>query len=301
MKAYTFSDDSVLCAGWPDVRRIAATLDRTLIAVKARGRKLGLPCPSGRPKRPFTNAERQMVFDRYPSEGAKPLAQAMGRTQADIVSLAQRLDVRFDGLRRWTEAEDARLAEMRRAGRTAIAIAAALDRTVTAVGKRAIALGLSTPTYDLQARWRSLAKPRVVTRSGCEVRWARARLALGEHGWPPDLNPKEIAILESLLARGPQTRLVLSRSVGEPASRHRHKRLMTHGGRSAMARLLARGLVARCFLNDGRKRTTIYALTRSAEQRRGTFPSVESFNAPIAARGRGAAVPAACSRLEKAS
>lgn len=282
VQRYTPEEDKAIRASWPDVVAIAAELGRTELAVRARGRKLGLPCPSGRPKRPFTDDERQAVRDRYGSEGAKPLARDLGRTRADIVALAARLGVGFDGLRRWTAEDDRRLVELRQAGATSAAIAEELGRSASAVNKRAEALDLTKPGYDKDARRRQLVMPRQVSASGCEVRWARVRLRLGEHGWPPDLNPKEVAILNSLTTRGPQTRPVLSASIGEPVSRPLYKRLMTHGGRSAVARLLARGLVARLFLTNGRKRTTVYTLTRSAMEQRGTFQSVASFNKPIA-------------------
>ena len=201
-------------------------------------------------------------------------------------------------MRRWTPADDEQLLSLRQARKSYAEMAGALDRTLTAVSKRVQDLGLAKCQFDRDARRHKLVNSYQVRGVQAEVRWARARLRLGEHGWPPDLNPKEISILESLRTRGPQSRRNLSLSIGEPLTRPAKKRLMTHGGCSAVARLLARSLVTRCFLNSGRKRVIIYALTRLAEEARGTFPSVESFSLPISARRGDSSTPY---RLEKAS
>lgn len=282
-RSYSVEDDDAIRAGWPDIRGIAASIDRTFFSIRARGRKLGLPNASGRVARPYTDADRQLVMERYPSEGAKPLARDLGRSRACIVSLADRLGVRHH--RPWTTKEHARFLELHRAGVTAAAIGKELDRTEAAIAKRVQDSGLSVPLYDLDARLRELRAPQPIRDNFIEARWAKARLALGEHGWPPDLNPKEIKILDSLERNGPQTRRVLATSIGEPADRNHEKLLMTHGGRSSMARLLARGLVAKLNMNNGRrKQIRVYVLTRGAEAARGKFQTVESFNRPIVAR-----------------
>jgi len=277
---YSPAEDDVIRSRWPDVDAIAAQLGRTRLAVGARGKKLNLPWRRT-PIRRFSAAERQAVIDRYPTEGAKPLAREFGRTREDLVAFAQRIGVIFH--RRWSADEDRRLIALKRAAKSLPAIADELGRTLSAVSKRAELLGLTALHYDPEQRRRELVATRRPPRQTCEIRWAKARMAMGEHGWPPDLNPKELAILDSLWRNGPQSRRNLATSIGEPKTRNPHKLLMTHGGRSSMARLLARGLVACLPMQDGRSRVFVYTLTAVAMQSRGTFGSVTAFNAPIAA------------------
>lgn len=296
---YSSSDLAYIREHWPDVQGIAAALNRTRAGITMRGLKLGLPCPSGCPKRPFTEAEVQAVRDRYAAEGPVPLAREMGRKPADIVGLAGRLGVHC--WTHWTREEDQRLIDLCQRKLTNREIAAALGRSIPSIGKRKQALGLTVALYNPEARRRQLITLHQASNPiGSEVRWARERLALGEHGWPPDLNPKEIAILNSLQANGPQNRRTLAKSIGEPMTRRRV--LSTHGGTSAMSRLLARGLVTRCRLRNGRKCIVIYTLTAFALANKGKHQSVESFNAPIARRGRQSADHVVEPRsLEKAS
>jgi hypothetical protein len=276
---YSAREDRIIRAQWPYVAAIAELLGRTENAVRGRARKLGLPCASGKPKRLFTDAEREIIRARYTAEGAIPLARELGRTRADIVSIAGRLGVRFDGLWPWTAQDDATLRDMVQRKIPNPQMAAKLNRTPAAVNKRKEFLGLTVQLYDPAVRRNTLLKAHECGRSlSVEIRWARRRIALGEHGWHPDLNPKEIAILTSLLNHGPQSRENLSLSIGEPPTRPLRKRLMTHGGRSAMARLMARGLVARLRMSRSREYLYIYTLTAMALKLRGTFQSVNEFN-----------------------
>lgn len=281
---YSDAEEQVFRDLWPDYRAVSARLGRTINAVRRHATKLRLT-RKGSKHRKFTEAERELVRRRYPSEGAKPIAIDLGRKSADIVSVAQRMGVLCDRVRRWTADDNARLIEMRAKGFTAPQIAIAMGRTLCSIRTRAQTLKLTKPGYDAAARRRMLIGPHQLGGLGPEVRWARARLALGEHGWQPDLNPKEVAILQSLASRGPQTRRNLATTLGEPLTRNPKKLLMTHGGVSAMARLMARGLVARCFISHLRKRVYIYALTSGALESRGKYKSVESYNLPLASYG----------------
>lgn len=277
---YTPAEDERIRAVWPDVPALAAELGREPASVVTRALRLDLPRRII--QRPYTEAELQIVRDRYATEGAKPIARDLGRGQSAIVALAGRLGLVC--LRPWTADEDQAIRQMKQEGRSQKEIAVALGRTVSAAAKRIQFLGLAKPLFDPIAHRAKLTRlHQPGSNPGPETRWARARIRMGEHGWPPDLNPKEIAILNAL-QRGPQTRKAISLSIGERVDLDERKRLRTHGGISAMARLLARGIVARLRLQNGRQCTHVYTLTAAAIENRGRYQGVQEFNQQQAER-----------------
>lgn len=229
--------------------------------------------------RPFSSSELAAVVARYPDEGAIALAEEFGRKRGDIVSVAGRLGVHCNLVRRWTAELDSKLAELVLTKRTYVQIAALIDRTPTAVGKRVQTLGLCAYRLDREKRRveaRLLQRP---DRGGARSRWAKERIALGEHGWPPDLNPKEVLILETLRVRGPMSRRNLSLAIGESPRLSKKHTLRTHSGMSVMTRVQARSLVARLTLQQRRKRVIIFTLTANALVSHGTHETVTEFNA----------------------
>lgn len=283
-KRFNEEENRIIRENWPNLRHLARILGRTVNAIRRRATKLGLPSASGQRRRLFSDADREMIRSRYRTEGAKPLAREMGRDRNCIVALAQRMGVVC--IRRWTEAEDRRLMQLLQAGKKHAEIVVQMGRSYSAIAKRAQEVGMARRLFSPAARRQSLItiiSPRPL---GSEARWARERIALGEHGWPPDMNPKEVRILESLRKCGPQSRRALALSIGEPATRDPRKFLMTHGGCSAMARVMARGLVARMRINRDRKVVYVYTLTTAAMKQFGTFGSVRAFNARAAGTRR---------------
>ncbi len=281
---WTPEQEQRLREAWPDYRPLAAEFGRTLIAVRARARQLKLPPMIV--QRAYTPEELEAIRQRYPNEGAVELAREQGRKAAYVVAVALRLGLTYR--RRWTPEEDRELLRLHRERTPYAQIGKALDRSICAVAKRIADHGLATPQRsDRDKRRRKLRALHEPSNSGCEQRWARERLALGEHGWPPDLNPKEVKILNLIAERGPMTRRKLSEAVGEPRSDNVRYQLRTHGGRSAVARLLARRLLVRVMVQgEGRRRASVYAIPLDAQQQRGTWQSVADFNTPIASRGR---------------
>jgi len=290
VKHYTADDDQLIRDAWPCLDGLARSMGRRRSSLSARGRKLGLPRQVVH--RRFSESDRQLIVERYPEEGPQQLARELGRSVGTIVGLAGRLGAQV--FTRWSAEDDARFAELRKRGKGHKEISIEINRSEFACAKRSQALGLSRPHFDPVAVRKRNLQQHVLGHMGPETRWARERIALGEHGWPPDLNPKEIAILNSLLTRGAQERKILALSIGEPPTRNPKKFLMTHGGISAMARIMTRGLVTRLRLDvgrgekkRGRRMIYIYALTATALAARGTYQSVNDFNHLIAAKRPG--------------
>jgi hypothetical protein len=75
-----------------------------------------------------------------------------------------------------------------------------------------------------------------------EIRWRNARAKLAPHGWPEDLRPREVQILDLLWQRGPQTRRQMCVALGLPWKGSRRS-LKAHGGGSYLGALMRRGLV----------------------------------------------------------
>ena len=283
-RLWTPEEDQRLKDAWPDYRAAAAALGRPPLGCVRRAEKLRLP-KLGTPVRRYSEAEYEAIRQRYPKEGSVRLAMDLGRAPGSIVAVAAHLGVSFH--RRWTSDEDRLLKGLHREKKSYRQISTRLDRSTSAIGKRLQDLGL-THRYDPAQRRRKLAAIHEPGPSSVETRWARVRLKLGEHGWPPDLNPKEIKILNGIAERGPMTRRQLAELTDEPRAHDVRYQLRGHGGRSAIARLLARRLLVRVIIQgESRHRAAVYAMPLDAQARRGTFPTVAEFNEPIASRGAG--------------
>lgn len=250
-RTWTTADDAALAAAWGKVRSqdLARTLKRSPSAIRQRAIKLGLDAG-----RQYTDAERALVRELYPTHTAAQIAERVlgtGKAAKAVYRLAFAL-----GLSKQPHLPDEVLAAVRRecaAGGTDAAVARRLGLTreqVTHVRNR---LGIPRDEAAVLAARRAGVKTqyaRLGVRTAGELRALAYREFARENGWPEDLRPREVQILNALAARGvPMTAPELAAAIGaNTAERHRtgKRRILLSGngpGGTYTASLARRGLV----------------------------------------------------------
>jgi hypothetical protein len=213
-RPYTAAEDAIVRAAWvagADVEELARRLNRAPDALRIRAGQLGLHRPPAR--RRWRADEDAVVRDGY-TDGftCKQIAGLLvGRTPAAIAARARKLGLATYG-RRWTRADELRLARMLSVGSVDDA-AGSLGRTPEAVRRRAqhLGIGLRRPPNDLRSgrRWTPAEDERL-----------RLHAAL---------NP---AVLASLLGRSDHAVVARLRRLGLRAGRYGspHHPTRTQGG-----------------------------------------------------------------------
>lgn len=251
------AEDAVLRAGWGNRRTgdVARELGRSPSALKQRAGKLGLAAD-----RQYTPADLALVRELYPTHTAAQIAERVHgtpRAAGAVFRLAHRL-----GLRKWPhwgpEVLD-RVRALHAEGLPDRAIAERLAGTVAPGQKghwqvkeiRRNRLGLPT-IPDIEGKRQAVKTQfaRLGIASGGELRGLAYRKFAAANGWPEDLRPREVQILNVLAEHGPKTRLELAGLIGmrtDRRDRPGHLALLTGNGPGGTytASLLRRGLVAR--------------------------------------------------------
>jgi hypothetical protein len=204
---------------------------------------------------PWTAIDLALLRQHYGRMPAGDLAEGLERS---LVSVYQRARIEGLGqrLRPWTDAETETLRQRNREGWTDTEIAGELKRDRHRISARRKAMGL--PSHEKGERWRqaiSAGVKRQCERLGLsaptELRTRAFRLFALANGWPEDLRPREVQILNVLAARGvPMTRLELAAAIGmrtDREDRPGHLAIMSGNGPGGTytASLLRRGLIAK--------------------------------------------------------
>lgn len=256
-RTWTPEDDAALRAGWGVERTadLSRRLGRGPTALKQRAVRLGLAAD-----RHYTPADLETVRSMYATRTAAEIATAVHgtpRAAKSVYRMAARLGLRK--IAQWSPEEVERVRGALAEGGTDAAVAARLGLTreqVTHVRNR---LGLPRDEGAVRAARRRAVRTqfaRLGVRSGGELRALGYRRYAAENGWPEDLPPRAVQILNVLAERGPQTKRELAAAIGmatgqtgcngSPMFLKASARSATmHGHASYTALLAARGLVLR--------------------------------------------------------
>jgi hypothetical protein len=220
---------------------------RTECAIKVMALKLGLG-----EKRRFSEADVAYVR-AHAGEPVRAIAAALGRTMSSVHQLRNRLGlsakrpqhgdefaafIREKHAEGWSDAE------------TAAAYGAATGRAINrrTVGIWRRKLGLPDNAFSE----RRIRKVREKTReqlaaaglpSLAAVRVKAFRDYARRYGWPEDLRPRQVQILNSLMARGPMTRPQIAEAIGMAWRGSRASLKGNDPEGSYLANLMKRGLV----------------------------------------------------------
>jgi hypothetical protein len=240
--------------------------------------------------RPWSPAETALARRLYLA-GARvdEIARRLDRSPTSIYRRACSLGLRR---RRRTEVDAAFLETVRRLaalGRTDPEIAAELGCDRHTVSGRRKRMGLASNAYGARHR----AKIAASAREQCR-RWGVAnlgairsrvfRLRAQQAGWPGDLRPRAVQILDALADRGPLTRRELAKAIGVPWNGTSASLRSRDPGGSYLAYLIARGLVVslgRVARGVGRGGSSqLYSLSLAAERSPADGRSAEEARRP---------------------
>lgn len=232
-----------------DYRKIAHHLGRTLGSVKCKAFGLGLGT-----SRLYTDKQIAFVRENYGQMSATQIGKHIGRTNRSVYQFAGRLGL-SEKRPPLGESFDRQLGQMHKRGLTDTAIAEKLGCERHAVGDHRRKLGLPDNTLS-QWRRRQVAKKtrEQLSKAGlpslAAVRIKSFRDRARAAGWPEELRPRAVQILNTLWDRGPMTRRELAEAIGMPWKGSRKSLVSNDPEGSYLAHLIKRGLV----INLGRIR-----------------------------------------------
>lgn len=198
---------------------IADAIDRSVTQVRDQARKLGLQSRQTRPARRWTEEELAILRRDYGTRAAEDIAAQLQRGLSAVYLAARNIGL-SDSIRPWSEEEYAKLKAMNAEGWPDTHVAKELGRDRHAVSARRKSLGL--PSHMKGEKWRQAISAgvkrqceRLGLSSPTELRTAAFRRFARESGWPEDLRPREVQILNVLADRGvPMTRFELAQAIG---------------------------------------------------------------------------------------
>lgn len=225
---------------------LAARLGRTPHAVKSRAGVLGL-----QQSRLYTAAEQRVLVRDYRRRPAGEIAAALGRSVSSVYAQATKLGLAA----RQHFASDAEIEQALRTlhpqGYSDREIADELGNTERhRVGVIRRRLGWSTNKCSARFRRQVAEKTRQQLEAAgleslAEVRTVAFRDYAARNGWPGDLRPRAVQMLNAMYDHGPQTRRQLCDRVGMPWKGSRKSLVSNDPEGSYLAHLQARGLVRR--------------------------------------------------------
>lgn len=239
------------------MHEVSRLLGRSVHACKSRAHKLGFV------RRPlWTESERAVVRRLYRKVPIRVIATQLGRTLSQVHQQARRLGLTRTGKSPLSAEAKQRLAELVREGRCNRCIGRELDRGRKEIRNWRRRLGLPELTARgmvdscLTCKERTRAKTRQQIREAgvkslADIRVLAFRKFARESGWPEDLRPRAVQILNALYARGPMTRQQIAAAVGMPWRGSRPSLSSNDPEGSYLAHLANRGLVT--VLKRGKK------------------------------------------------
>jgi hypothetical protein len=205
-------------------------------------------------RQPFTADQVAYVRKHYGRLTTPQIAQRLGRSRSAVYQLAGRLGLTQKRPRPGA-AFDRTLVKLHAKGLTDTAIAAELGCERHTVGDHRRKLGLPANTHSAWSRRRVAARTREQLRAAglptlAAVRAKAFRDRASAAGWPEDLRPRAVQILNALWDRGPMTRRELAEAIGMPWKGSRKSLVSNDPEGNYLAHLIKRGLV----INLGRLR-----------------------------------------------
>lgn len=201
---------------------------------------------------PLESARLRRDYGRVPVE---KIAASLGRTTGSVYQRAAKLRLNKSSRIDWT-CLDAEIRLLHAGGWTDAEICATLGRIAgrhvgrEAVGARRRVLGLPHNGFSEHRRRTVAAKTKEqLDRAGvatlAELRCQAWGDAARRCGWPRDLRPRAVQILNTLFQRGPMTRRQISDAVGMPWKGSRRSLVSNDREGTYLWNLVHRGLVVR--------------------------------------------------------
>jgi len=200
---------------------------------------------------PWTEEDVRVLRELYPRHAAPEIARLLGRTAANVYRAVARFRLTTQRRMRWTPQAEQTLRDKHAEGLTDTEIAPLLGCDRHAVGKRRRRLGLPDNAFHerrrARVRERTAAQLRAAGLSSMgQLRAEAYRRYARECGWPDDVRPRGVQILNALAAAGgPLTRRQIADAVGVPWKCTRNSLASNDAEGSYLAHLAARGLVTR--------------------------------------------------------
>ena len=178
----------------------------------------------------------------------------------------------------FSAADLATLRRLHAAGQTCTEIGKAVKHERHQVAKHLRRLGLKPHPYQVTPGWRAsnaAQRQRQKTQLGItdttQLRTLGFRRYARQQGWPEDLRPRSVQILDWLWTHGPQTRRQIAAGLGLPWRGSRASRKSNDPEGSYLAHLMARGLVVRLgrMVRDGPTayhRVHVYTLSLTTQK-----------------------------------
>jgi len=297
MKPWMAVDDRLLRRHYAtaNLRELADRLGRTYVAMRCRANKIGLKTHR---KQAWTEAEKAFLRANYgPGKmTARQCAEALGRTLAMVFNRVFILRLNWHHRTVIDAAFLRRVKRLHASGLTDAEIARKVGCERHVLNRVRQQLGLAVNAEGVRRIHRANnARQRITLgiKNPVEL-WLRAHQRYArEHGWPEDLGPRAVQILDALYALGPRTRLQLAVDIGLPRARRGeldrislNQMFMDNGavGRGAnsyFGTLAAMGLVCviggvanpngPAFGKGSAKKLSIYSLTIKALRMKGDF------------------------------
>jgi len=218
----------------------------------------------------WTKKEIAYLRKNYGRRTPQQIAERLGRTRPAVLKKAVNLGVarRYKPLPAdWPD----KLREFHALGYTDAEIGRKLDTDRHFVTEQRAAMGLACNALSEWRRRQVGAKTReqceaAGVKSLAEVRVQAFRAFARRRGWPEDLRPRAVQILDVLYEQGPMTRRKIAEEIGMPWKGSRKSLLSNDPEGSYLAHLIARGFVvvvkrANRVTGQGRgKSTDVYSI-----------------------------------------
>lgn len=231
------------CVGKTTHAAIGAMLGRSGLSVKSYCRAHGILSS----RRRWTEAERAVVRAKYRKVSGAVIARELGRTESQVHKCARRIGlsiayrfyepdmvafIRQKNALGWSDSE---IGAARRVDRHAVA------RVRKQLGLPSHAHGERCKEKLREALKRQLRKIGVATPGQWRVKVFRDRARAA--GWPEDLRPRAVQMLNALWNNGPMTRREIADAIGMPWKGSRKSLVSNDPEGSYLAHLMNRGLV----------------------------------------------------------
>ena len=250
-RTWTAAEDEMLRQSWGKIRSrlLAEQIGRTVSALKQRAIRLGLDAEWN-----YTDEERALVRRLYPTHTAAQIAERIFGTPkaaGAIFRLAYKLRLRK--WPSWPPETIAKVAELHGQGLGDMEIGRNLDMTrnqVHALRYDRLKLPANQEAIrrahqqSVRTQYRRLG----ITSPGMLRVWSFKKFARAR-GWPEDLRPRAVQMLETLLACGPMTRRQIAAAIGMPWKGSRKSLVSNDPEGTYLAYLAKVGLVV---MSDGR-------------------------------------------------
>lgn len=238
--SWTAAEDARLRRDWGKVRTrdLARKMGRSPQVIRRRARTLGL-----RSGRWFTAQEQSLVRELYATHTAEQVAARIGRSVGSVYRLAERLGL--EKCRHWTDEEIDAVRRLNAEGLPDRVVAERLGYTLDQAKHLRQRFGFQF-NPDIEAKRRAVEKQHQALgiRHGGELRALAYRRFATESGWPNDLRPRAVQILNLLAAVGlPMSRRQICDALGMPWKGSRASLSSNDPEGSYLAHLAARGLV----------------------------------------------------------